>query len=234
MPFNSIQFFAFLVLTLVLFYLAPKHWRRVILLIASYAFYMSWNWKFLPLLLTLTIIDFWCALWIVKTERRKRKLAMVISVAANLGFLGFFKYYNFLADNAALLAGKPEHAFFLKIVLPLGISFHTFQSISYVVDVYRGEQAPIRNFVDYAVFIAFFPQLVAGPIVRAREFFVDLFHWEAPSLEDVQRGMFLLFIGLAKKMVLADQFALVADAYFNNVAAIPGAIRASECSRTSI
>ena len=226
MLFNSVQFFVFLIATLTLFYLSPQSWRRIILLVASYFFYMSWNWKFIPLLLTLTVIDYFCALWIVRTEAAKRKLAMILSVGANLGFLGFFKYYNFLAGNLALVAGKPDHAFYLNIVLPLGISFHTFQSISYVVDVYRGEQEPIHNFLDYAVFIAFFPQLVAGPIVRAREFFGDLFHWQSPSLDDVQRGVFLIIIGLAKKMALADQFAIVADSYYNNVAANPGGVPA--------
>ena len=99
----------------------------------------------------------------------------MIGLAANLGFLGFFKYYNFLGDNFALLLGRPPHSFALAIILPLGISFHTFQSMSYIVDVYRGEQKPIRNPIDYALFIAFFPQLVAGPIVRAREFFADFY-----------------------------------------------------------
>ena len=223
MLFNSVQFFIFLAAVLTLFHLSPQQWRRFILLAASYFFYMSWNWKFIPLLLSLTVIDYFCALWIVRSEAGKHKLAMIASVAANLGFLGFFKYYNFLAGNLAAAVNKPDNAFYLKIVLPLGISFHTFQSISYVVDVYRGEQEPIRNFFDYALFIAFFPQLVAGPIVRAREFFKDLFDWRTPSLDDVQRGVFLIFIGLAKKMAFADQFAIVADRYFNNVHAVPGA-----------
>ena len=226
MLFNSGQFFLFLIVTLTLFYLSAKSRRRLVLLFASYFFYASWNWRFIPLLLSLTIIDYFCALWIVRTEAARRKPAMILSVGANLGFLGFFKYYNFLASNIAVLADKPENAFYLKIVLPLGISFHTFQSISYVIDVYRGEQEPIRDFLDYAVFIAFFPQLVAGPIVRAREFFGDYFHWQAPSLGDIQRGVFMVFIGLAKKMALADQFAQVADSYFNHVSANPGAVPA--------
>ena len=106
------------------------------------------------------------------------------------------------------------------MVLPLGISFHTFQSMSYVVDVYRGEQEAVRNPIDYALFICFFPQLVAGPIVRAREFFHDLLQWKAPS-SDVSRGLFLLALGLTKKMAYADQFAKVANLYFGNIAAHP-------------
>src|SRR5438552_7951287 len=104
---------------------------------------------------------------------------------------------------------KDAHAFALSIVLPLGISFHTFQSMSYVVDVYRGEQEAITNPFDYALFICFFPQLVAGPIVRAREFFGDLLHWRPPSSEDVARGIFLLMLGLTKKMAFAAHFAQV-------------------------
>ena len=139
MLFNTPQFFLFLLVTLGLFYAAPRSWRKPLLLVASYWFYMSWNWRFAPLLLTLTAIDYTAARWIeATTDARRRKLLLIAGIAANLGFLGFFKYYNFLAGNAAALLGRPESALALKIVLPLGISFHTFQSISYVVDVYRG------------------------------------------------------------------------------------------------
>src|SRR6185295_8777911 len=114
-------------------------------------------------------------------------------------------------------------SFTLAIILPIGISFHTFQSISYIVDVYRGEQKPIRNLVDYALFIAFFPQLVAGPIVRAGEFFADFYTWRKPDSEEVLRGVLWMLIGLAKKMVFADQFAQISDSYFGSLAAHPGA-----------
>ncbi len=117
---------------------------------------------------------------------------------------------------------KPENVFALTIILPLGISFHTFQSMSYVIDVYRKEQEPITNPIDYALFISFFPQLVAGPIVRAREFFGDLYHWKRPTSEDVLRGLLLLFLGLVKKMVMADQFAQIANGYFQDVTKQPG------------
>ena len=150
----------------------------------------------------------------------------MISLAANLGLLGFFKYYNFFAANIAQLLHQPSDAFALSIILPLGISFHTFQSMSYVIDVYRREQEPITNPIDYALFISFFPQLVAGPIVRAREFFGDLYHWQQPSSDDVLRGLLLVLLGLAKKMVMADQFAQIADGYFQDVAKHPGMVPA--------
>jgi D-alanyl-lipoteichoic acid acyltransferase DltB (MBOAT superfamily) len=227
MLFNTSQFFVFLAIVLALFYTAPRSWRKIILLAASYYFYMSWNAKFVLLLLTLTAIDYTSALWIARVSPgRKKKALLIVSLSANLGFLGFFKYFNFLTDNIVQLLGRPPHSVWFDIVLPLGISFHTFQSMSYVVDVYRGEQAAISNPIDYALFIAFFPQLVAGPIVRAREFFGDLYHWRPPSGEEVLRGVLLIVLGLTKKMALADQFAQVADTYFKNVAAHPGMLTA--------
>jgi alginate O-acetyltransferase complex protein AlgI len=223
MVFNTVEFFEFLVVVLLLFYTSPLPFRRYVLLFASYYFYGSWNPKFIVLLLTLTVIDYTAGIWIPRfAPGPKRKAMLILSLTANLGFLGFFKYYNFLASNLALLAGKSGSAFYLNIVLPLGISFHTFQSISYVVDVYRGEQEPIRNPVDYALFICFFPQLVAGPIVRARDFFRDLLHWNPPTTDDVSRGIFMIGLGLTKKMAFADQFAKIANSYFGHVAAYPG------------
>jgi D-alanyl-lipoteichoic acid acyltransferase DltB (MBOAT superfamily) len=152
-------------------------------------------------------------------------LLLVASLTANLGLLGFFKYYNFLAANLALALDKPSNAFALSIVLPLGISFHTFQSMSYVADVYRGEQSAISNPLDYALFIAFFPQLVSGPIVRARDFFRDLYGWKRPLAAEISHGL-LLLLGLTKKVALADQFARISDGYFKNVAAQPGLLTA--------
>jgi D-alanyl-lipoteichoic acid acyltransferase DltB (MBOAT superfamily) len=153
----------------------------------------------------------------------KRRSVLIFSLSANLGFLGFFKYYNFLAGNLASALERPANSFFLDIVLPLGISFHTFQSMSYVVDVYRGGQRAVRNPLDYALFICFFPQLVAGPIVRARNFFGDLWNWRRPTGDEVSAGVFLLVLGLTKKMAFADQFAKVANRYFGNPADYPGA-----------
>jgi alginate O-acetyltransferase complex protein AlgI len=227
MLFNTLQFFAFLAVVLVLFYSAPHSWRKYILLAASYFFYMSFIPKFILLLVSLTAIDYTAARWIWATESpRSRKTALVLSLAANLGLLGFFKYYNFFAANIAGLLHQPSDAFAFSIILPLGISFHTFQSMSYVIDVYRKDQEPITNPIDYALFISFFPQLVAGPIVRAREFFGDLYHWRPPSSDDVLRGLLLLFLGLAKKMVMADQFAQIANLYFQDVTKAPGMVPA--------
>src|SRR5260370_25909519 len=142
---------------------------------------MRWNPKFGVLLLSLTAIDYTAALWI---ERSRRRLFLVVGLAANLGFLGFFKYYNFLAENLVRLLHAQPHSFALSIILPLGISFHTFQSMSYLVDVYRGEQKAIRNPIDYALFISFFPQLVAGPLLLARGVLLGLFAPGAAEKEE--------------------------------------------------
>ena len=227
MLFNTPQFFAFLAIVLILFYTVPHGFRKYILLAASYFFYMSFIPKFILLLLSLTAIDYTAARWIARTRSQHgRKVALVVSLSANLGLLGFFKYYNFFASNIAQLLHRAPDSFALSIILPLGISFHTFQSMSYVIDVYRREQDPITNPIDYALFISFFPQLVAGPIVRAREFFADLYHWKRPSSDDVLRGLLLLLLGLAKKMVMADQFAQIANGYFADVSKHPGAATA--------
>ena len=226
MLFNTTRFFVFLAVVLALFYALPRRFRKYLLLAASYFFYASWNPKFIALLLTLTAIDFTAGIWLERTNSLRRRMILIGSLTANLGFLAFFKYYNFLAANLATALGKAPHSFGLDIVLPLGISFHTFQSISYVVDVYRRQQKAIRNPIDYALFISFFPQLVAGPIVRARNFFADLFNWSPPSTDDVSRGIFLLALGLTKKMAFADQFAMVANTYFGDVMAHPGRLTA--------
>jgi alginate O-acetyltransferase complex protein AlgI len=218
MLFNTVEFFVFLGVVLALFHLGPVGWRKPLLILASYFFYGWWNWRFIPLLAALTLIDYAAGLWMGRVARERRTLLLVASLAANLGFLGFFKYFNFFAANVGLRT--------LDLVLPVGISFHTLQSISYVVDVYRGQQKPVRSLVDYALFICFFPQLVSGPIVRARHFFGDLYAWRAPSPEEASEGALLIVLGLAKKMVFADLLSQVAGAYFRAPAAVPGILNA--------
>ena len=149
MLFTTVNFWIFFAITLAAHYAAPRPLRKYILLIASYWFYMAWNYLFIPLLLTLTVIDYVAAIWMERvTSPGRRKAFLILSLAANLGFLGFFKYYNFLAGMLAQVMGASPTAFALSIILPLGISFHTFQSMSYVVDVYRGEQKAMRNPID--------------------------------------------------------------------------------------
>ena len=183
MLFTTLNFAAFLVVVLVLFYALPKPARRYLLLAASLFFYMAWNVKFVALILGLITIDYFAALWIIRRHGAPRRMALLVSLFANIGLLGWFKYANFVRETFLQLAHPGITVQPLDIILPLGISFHTFQSISYVIDVYRGEQPAITSYVDYALFVAFFPQLVAGPIVRAKEFFLDYFNWRALPLD---------------------------------------------------
>lgn len=228
MLFNTVQFFVFFAIVLVLHYRLPRGAaRKYLLLAASYVFYGSWNVAFLPLLAVITLVDYGSALWMERfTNPARRKAFLIFSLAVNLGFLGFFKYYNFLATTLAQVLGLEPASLTMQIILPIGISFHTFQSMSYVIDVYRGQQKAVRNLGDYGLFIAFFPQLVAGPIVRASEFYEDFYAWRKPDTEEILRGTLWMLVGLVKKMALADQFAQISDAYFGNLAAHPGAAAA--------
>ena len=205
-----------------LFYALPRPARRYLLLGASLFFYGAWNAKYLVLLLGLITVDFLAALWIRRRRAGERRIALVVSLCANVGLLGWFKYANLLRATWFYLVrpGLPVRP--LDILLPLGISFHTFQSISYVVDVYRGQQPVITSYIDYALFVSFFPQLVAGPIVRAREFFADYFNWKQPTAAEWRQGIALILTGYAKKLIFADRFALAANGYFDNPAALPG------------
>jgi alginate O-acetyltransferase complex protein AlgI len=226
MLFTTLQFCRFLVVVLTLFYAIPQSWRRYLLLAASIYFYLAWIPIFIILIFSLITIDFAAGLWIESRSGVQRRIALLVSLAANIGLLGWFKYANFVRETwmGIVHAGTPFTAW--SIILPLGISFHTFQSISYVVDVYRGKQKAIRSYVDYALFVAFFPQLVAGPIVRAHEFFGNYFQWKKPTGEEWQRAVAMILTGYVKKLVCADQFALVADSYFMNPASTPGLIPA--------
>ncbi|HVV47756.1 MAG TPA: MBOAT family O-acyltransferase, partial [Bryobacteraceae bacterium] len=222
MLFTTLSFIVFLVVVLALFYALPRSGRRYLLLAASLFFYMAWNAKFIVLIVGLITVDYFAALWIARRKGPRRRIALIVSLCANLGMLGWFKYANFLRDTWIHLIHPGAMVRPLDIILPLGISFHTFQSISYVIDVYRDEEPAVSSYVDYALFVAFFPQLVAGPIVRAREFFQDLRKWRPPTGAEWQQGFATILTGFVKKLVFADQFALVADRYFGNPAAAPG------------
>jgi alginate O-acetyltransferase complex protein AlgI len=222
MLFNTAEFWIFFGIVLVGFYSLPYRAGKVLLLAASYFFYMWWNPRLIALILASTIVDYFLGILLETSRARWRKPLLIVSLVVNLGFLGFFKYYNFFAASLATLLGWPENSLALNIILPIGISFYTFASLSYTIDVYRRKTAAVRNFIDYAFFIAFFPHLIAGPILRASQFLPQVQQWQAPSAATVNRGIALILSGLIKKMVFADRFAIVADAYFNNIAAHPG------------
>ncbi len=226
MLFTTWTFWSFFVAVLVLFYAVPVGLRRYLLLIASLVFYAAWDPRFIPLLLILITVDYFAAIWISQSEGARRRTALIISLMANLGFLGWFKYTNFVITTWTQLIHSGTDPKLLDLIIPLGISFHTFQSISYVVDVYTRKQAVVRSYVDFALYVAFFPQLVAGPIVRALDFFKDHWNWQPPSADDIRSGCMLIAVGLAKKLVCADRFALISDHYFADPTAIPGLLPA--------
>jgi len=220
MLFNSINFLFFVPTVLLLLKLTPRSWRNPLLLAASYFFYGSWDWRFLGLILLTTGVDYWVAKEIHLSgagERRRRFLW--ISIATNLGVLAFFKYFNFFIGSAAdliELIGLHASLPTLRIILPVGISFYTFQSMSYVIDVYRRDIEPADTLVNYALYVAYFPQLVAGPISRTGDLLPQLQAPEKVTLERVNVGLMLILLGLAKKVLIADLVAPEVDRIFTH------------------
>ncbi len=222
MLFNSFQYWIFFLIVATLFYSVPFRIGKFLLLGASYIFYMWWDPRFIVLILTSTVADYYLGILLEKTNGRRKKLLLVASLVVNLGILGFFKYYDFFASSLAALLRVPESSVVLQIILPVGVSFYTFASLSYTIDVYWGKMKAVRSFADYALFIAFFPHLIAGPIIRARQFISQIQFWRPPAAIMVQSGIILILSGLIKKMVFADRFAVVSDRYFNDPTAHPG------------
>jgi alginate O-acetyltransferase complex protein AlgI len=215
--FTQLSFFVFFIAT------AAVHWslrsnrlRKGWLLLCSYFFYGYWDYRFLALILLCTSVDFFTARALGRFEQASvRRRLLVLSLCVNLGVLGFFKYFGFFVDSAVELLRAfgfdlGDRAF--EIVLPVGISFFTFQSLSYTVDVYRGKLEPRTNFFDYALFVSFFPQLVAGPIVRASTFLPQLASQRSPL--DVRRALLLFAVGYFKKACVADNIATIIDPVF--------------------
>ncbi len=228
MVFSShIFLFGFLPLFLGLYYFLPRQWRTGLLIAASYIFYGWWNPWFCLLMLFSTAIDYTAGLFIAGKHAtpRTRRPALVISVCSNLALLGYFKYAAFIADNlnrAAASLGIEPLLPVLQIALPVGISFYTFQSMSYAIDLYRGEARPARSFADFAAFVALFPQLVAGPIIRYRDLDDQLRERDhTPAL--FAHGLERFITGLARKVLIANPCGEVADLFYNSATASPGA-----------
>ncbi|HEY3661704.1 MAG TPA: MBOAT family O-acyltransferase [Chthoniobacterales bacterium] len=196
--------------------------RKFWLLVCSYAFYSAWNWKFLFLLLGSTLVDYTVGMMIGRTSKPAvRRGWLLLSLGVNLGTLAFFKYFNFFAGSGAeFLAwlGLPASYSTLSIILPVGVSFYTFQSMSYTIDVYRGRLRAVSSLLDLSFFIAFFPQLVAGPIVRASTFLPQLAASRRFATVDVRGALVLFLVGYIKKACLADGVAGFVDQYFGQPA----------------
>lgn len=210
MLFNSLSFVVFLILVLGLYYSKLFNWtnKKRMLLLASYVFYGLWNPPLVILLWISTIVDYTAGNKLAKeTHKSKRKFWLTLSLIVNLGFLGFFKYGNFLLENFVALLngiGIDFQAQPMDIILPMGISFYTFQTMSYTIDMYKGKMKPARTFLDFALYVTFFPQLVAGPIVRATDLITQFYEERKATAEQFIWGLFLLTIGLFQKVVLAD------------------------------
>ena len=218
MLFNTLDFWIFFAAILPAYLVLPRRGQNVLLLLGSYFFYACWDWRFLGLLLLSTSTD-----WLLgnaisrETTSRGARKWVATSVTVNLVFLGFFKYFNFFVDSAAALLARLgfEASFFhLHIVLPVGISFYTFQSISYIVDVYRKEVEPARDPSDFALFVAFFPHMVAGPIMHSRDLLPQMQRPRSPRWEEAMSGFNLAMWGLFKKVVIADNLAVIANLVF--------------------
>jgi alginate O-acetyltransferase complex protein AlgI len=220
--FNSREFLVFLPTILVLYFLLNQRWQNRLLLCASLFFYGAWDARFLWLLFATMVVDFYVASYLEKlaiegapTHIRKRVVA--ISMAANLVCLGFFKYFNFFVDSlhellSSLGLNVPERT--LDIILPIGISFYTFQSMSYTIDVYRRELKPAKSFLDFALFVSFFPHLVAGPIMRAVDLLPQIIRPRVTTKEQVRDGIHLIVWGFWKKVFVADNLAPIVNSIF--------------------
>lgn len=218
MLFNSLQFLIFFVIVTTLYFILPHKWRWLLLLIASCYFYMAFVPIYILILFFTIVIDYVAGIAIENAKGKKRKLLLIISLASNIGVLAVFKYYNFFNTNLTEILSQfslknPIPA--LKILLPIGLSFHTFQAMSYTIEVYRKNQKAIRHFGIYSLYVMFYPQLVAGPIERPQNL---LHQFETPHKFDYKEfvaGLQLMLWGFFKKVVIADRLAIAVDHVYN-------------------
>ncbi len=229
MLFNSIDFAIFLPIVFLLYwFVANKNLKlqNFLIVAASYLFYGWWDWRFLSLIFFSTLVDYFVGLGLLKQENQiKRKMLLWTSILVNLGLLGFFKYYNFFIDNfitAFSFFGQEIQANSLNIILPVGISFYTFQTLSYTIDVYKRKLEPTKDFISFSAFVTFFPQLVAGPIERATHLLPQFYTKRTFDYSKAVDGMRQILWGLFKKVVIADNCAVFANQIFNNSADMNG------------
>ena len=223
MLFNSVDFAVFLPIIFFLYWFVFNHkikYQNLLIVIASYVFYGWWDWRFLTLIFFSTSIDYFVGRLLAKEQKiLKRKILLWTSILVNLGFLGFFKYYNFFLDNfvsAFSIFGTSLNINSISIILPVGISFYTFQTLSYSIDVYRRKLEPTKDFVSFAAFVSFFPQLVAGPIERAIDLLPQFYKQRRFNYNLAINGFQQILWGLFKKIVIADNCAIFVNQIFSN------------------
>ena len=219
MLFNSLHFLFFFIIVTSLYFAIPYSKRWVLLLVSSCYFYMAFVPIYILILGFTIVIDYFAGIYIRDAEGKRRKLLLVFSLVANIGVLAVFKYYNFLNENFSFLLhgfGLSNPIPYLSILLPIGLSFHTFQAMSYTIEVYRGHQEPERHFGIYSLYVMFYPQLVAGPIERPQNLlhqFREKYDFEYTRVVD---GLKLMLWGIFKKLVIADRLAIYVDTVYNN------------------
>jgi D-alanyl-lipoteichoic acid acyltransferase DltB (MBOAT superfamily) len=223
MLFNSFTFFVFLPIVFALYWFVLRtklKAQNALILVASYVFYAWWDWRFLSLILFSTLLDFYLGKALGKSNSKKRSKSLLwTSLLVNLGFLGIFKYFNFFIDSWVEAwggLGVDLELSTLSIILPVGISFYTFQTLSYTIDVYRKELQPTHSLLNFAAYVAFFPQLVAGPIERATRLLPQFRQARTFSYQVAKSGVYLIIWGLFKKVVIADNCAFFVNQIFDN------------------
>ena len=223
MLFNSVEFFIFITLFIPLYFLYKGRQRLWVILIGSYIFYGWWDYRFLLLIGLLTGINYYCGLQMsAKKNIKERRFLLIVSVVSSLSILGFFKYFNFFTENISNLLhliGLGSGFNFVNIILPVGISFYVFQTLSYTIDVYNGKIKSEQSLLNFSVFVAFFPQLVAGPIVRASNFMPQISSDRIYKTSNVISGLYFIVWGYFLKVVVADSLANVVDIRFENIEA---------------
>lgn len=226
MLFNSFRFLIFFPLVVCFYFAIPHKYRWILLLVASYYFYMCWKAEYLLLIVCSTLIDYFAGLRMGRVaEKEKRRIYLILSLVANLGLLFTFKYFNFVNESLRqvfqhfnVLYNVPS----LKVLLPVGISFYTFQTLSYTIDVYRGDREPERHLGIFALYVSFFPQLVAGPIERSTRLLPQFFEKVAFDYRRVKDGLILMAWGFFKKVVIADWVAIFVNQVYNHPEMYPG------------
>ena len=221
MTFNSFEFLIFFPIFLLCYFLLPKKLKMPAMLAMSYWFYAAWNFRLLALIIFTTAVSYFCALAMEKTDKKSlRRLYITLTLIVCLGTLFFFKYYNFMAGTVSgimsAINGK-SYDFSLNLILPVGISFYTFQTLSYAIDVYRGDIKAERNFFWYALFVSFFPQLVAGPIERPENLLPQLKNFNRLNAENAFLGMQKMAVGFFKKIAVADILAGYVNSVYNDI-----------------
>lgn len=228
MLFNSVQFAIFFIVVFGVYLVLNHKWQNRMLLVASYVFYAAWDWRFLSLILTSTTLDYFCGIKIDESKDIKRKkLFLLFSIAGNLSILGVFKYFNFFAYNLQVLLNLFGFSFephFFHIILPVGISFYTFKTMTYTIGIYWGQMKPTKKFLDYALFVAFFPALLSGPIDRANSLLPQILSPRKLTLDRFYEGCFLIFWGLFQKVFIADNIAKIVDPVYSAVPPYQGAV----------